>query len=369
EDLMEEVPYNRSAASSFLPVSSYDFFSKSAAIPGLGSPPHPHADVQKRSSLLRDSPSQRKDSPAFRTAKTLDKNEDYPTTRRGIAKESGRDSQAGMSPTEAGRSYRNQSEKSLDARDSRKRHDADERRMDPERMPGDRSREVGQDWETSSGKDSFGRALGGRTMPKDPVAVRQDDTLIAQREAFYREIKEADSPYHRFRALRSRSKSPGSFRSRSGSLKRGGGDPGGRRGRSRSWTHSRSRSPGDRPSPVSKSGESGAKHRSPVITGIKELDRYLGGAKFLIQKAIESEGYSSWKDFTSKGESKEKLENRKSPSPKRFRSQSLSPKRFKSRSSSPKRFKSRSPIPERYGSKFPSAKRYQSRSPSSRRHG
>ncbi|KAK3786355.1 hypothetical protein RRG08_022977 [Elysia crispata] len=361
----EELFYHRTAASSFLPVSSHDFFSTCVAIPGLGSPPPPHSvpasishqEAPKRVSKLRDSPSQGKDSPAhtLRMFKGLDRSGGYlpgkeiPVEPKGLPKAAG-------SPTEAGIKYRNQSENSWDS--SSHVEEAQRHISGSGRISRDQQIEPGEDRMRSDRVDKGGSE---RTSSKDPHIIRRDDILIAQREKFYKESKEGDTSYKKFRDSRSRSlSSKSSSRSSSGSLTRGNNNKGRnisrrKRRKSRSWTRSRSESPGDHHPQVEKT----SKFR--LVTGVPELDHYLGGAKTLIKKAMEAKGFSTWEELTAK------RDKSKSPSPKTHISKSPSRKKYKSRSPSPKRNKSTSPSSKKYTLKSPSPRKVSSRSPNSKR--
>ena len=361
----EELFYHRTAASSFLPVSSHDFFSTCVAIPGLGSPPPPHSvpasishqEAPKRVSKLRDSPSQGKDSPAhtLRMFKGLDRSGGYlprkeiPVEPKGLPK-------AASSPTEAGIKYRNQSENSWDS--SSHVEEAQRHISGSGRISRDQQIEPGEDRMRSDRVDKGGSE---RTSFKGPHIIRKDDILIAQREKFYKESKKGDTSYKKFRDSRSRSlSSKSSSRSSSGSLTRGNNDKGRnisrrKRRKSRSWTRSRSESPGDHHPQVEKT----SKFR--LFTGVPELDHYLEGAKTLIKKAMEAKGFSTWEELTAK------RDKSKSPSPKTHISKSPSRKKYKSRSPSPKRNKSTSLSSKKYTLKSPSPRKVSSRSPNSKR--
>ncbi|GFN74037.1 hypothetical protein PoB_000054300 [Plakobranchus ocellatus] len=347
EDLEKEALfYNKTAAASFLPVSSYDFFSKSTVIPGLGSPSPPHQalpasvqDIPKRGSLLRDSPALKKDSPQ---------------SSRLVKAEA-----TGQTPLDAGMQYRNRSRPSYEKNDFRNSDREDKEILTLK--TGDLRSDRGGMYE--SDRD---QAAEKRLVMHSPVIKRRDDILLEEREKFYKEKKEEDNTYRRFKASRSRSRSSSSSSSRSGSLRRRGhrsrsGSVKKRQrsySRNRSWTRSRSRSPHSPANRISREAAAATQERSPIITGVKELDRYLGGAKLLIQKAMGAKGYNSWEDFTAKRE--------KSKSPYFSKRDSRSPpyRRMGSRSPSPRRNKLRSPSPSKFSSHSSSSKRQRERSQS-----
>ena len=277
---------------------------------------------------------------------------------RGISHATKQEAGVGRSsPTDAGRKYRNQSETSWDL----KKGEVEEFERNV-RGREQRTREEGKgagglrearDYQGETSQWDFRAQAATEGSPReDHLTMRRDDILIAQRQKFYEEKKEEVNPFRKFRDSRSRSSSSRSSRSRSGSLTRRKSQ-GGRKSVSprRSWTHSRSRSPKSSRSPGKKSSEPRHGDKSPVITGVKELDRYLGGAKFLIQKAMEAKGYSTWQEFTARGEASGKSRSPSAPSLKKRLSRSPSPKRFKSRSPSPKRYKSTSRSPKSFRSR------------------
>ncbi|RUS70867.1 hypothetical protein EGW08_021367 [Elysia chlorotica] len=352
--------YHKSAAMSFLPISSHDFFSTSSAIPGLGSPPPgasasiSHQEGPKRLSKLRDSPSQGKDSSAhtLRMAKGVDRIEGYSQLLQQIPLGQKFLSMANSSPTDAGRKYRNHQEHSWTP--SNEAEEAQHHIMGS--GPGSRDHQggAGKDMEVAGelgvrSRTSADRLGNERTSPsKGPHIIRRDDALIAQREEFYKKNKGGDMSFKKFRDSRSRSRSVSS-KSSTSSVNRGKKASPQRRGK-RSWTRSRSKSPGNRRQGKSK----------PTVTGIPELDHYLGGAKTLIQRAMEQKDFSLWKQLPAD-------RSRSPSSPYKFASGSRSPRKYEAKSPNPNRNKSMSPSSKKYRLKSPSPQRLSSRSPHSRR--